>query len=227
MINVILIDDHPIVRAGIRMVLEKADGIHVQAEGVCGKDALKLVAEHQPHVLVLDVNLPDFHGLEVTRKLMEKDCQAAILILTAHDDSQNIFGLLKTGVKGYVLKDEALETLADAVRAVSRGELWMSQSVTSRVVKRAISKSATKKLPPIAKQPEDIPLTPREIEVLALLAQGMDNGTIAETLVTTKRTIQNHISNIYGKLAVTSRTEAMLYAFRNGIADFPSLDGEN
>lgn len=217
MITVAIVDDHPIVRAGMRSVLELADDIVVVADGGSGNEALQLVEEHAPDVLVLDINLPDQSGIDVTRQLRSQDLSTAILILTAHDDSQAIFELLENGAIGYVLKDEALETLASAVRAAASGKSWLSPTVASQVVKRAVTQR-TNRGPNIPVSSTDEELTPREQQILSLLGEGLDNTAIAERLIVTKRTVQNHISNIYGKLRVTSRTEAMLYAIRHGLA---------
>jgi two-component system response regulator DegU len=225
MIRVVVVDDHPIVRAGLHAVLEAADDVTVVAEGANGADALRLVAQHRPDVLVLDVNLPDFNGVEVTRQLREQRTSTAILALTVHDDSQTIFGLLESGADGYVLKDEALETLASAVRAAAHGDSWLSPAVARQVVHRAVAPAAPSSSP----SAELSSLTPSERQVLSLLAQGLDNAAIAERLVVTKRTVQNHVSNIYGKLGVNSRTEAMLYAIRHGLAqvEAPEDNGDD
>lgn len=215
MITVIVVDDHPVVRAGIRSVLDTDPEINVIAEGSVGADALTLVSEKKPDVLVLDVNLPDMNGLDVTRELKKGKVESEILILTAHEDSQMIFSLLESGAVGYVLKDEALETLGRAVHAAARGESWLSPAVASKVVQRAVSGGQEK----VKTARPKSPLTPREMEILQLLARGLDNAAIAAALVITKRTAQNHISNIYGKLGVDSRTEAMLYAIRHGWVD--------
>ena len=212
MITVAIIDDHPVVRAGMRTVLELADDIVVVADGGNGSEALRLVEEYTPDVLVLDINLPDRSGIDVTRQLQSQNLSTAILILTAHDDSQAIFELLENGAIGYVLKDEALETLANAVRAAARGKSWLSPTIASQVVQRAVNQRTSHE------QGVDEELTPRERQILSLLADGLDNTAIAERLTVTKRTVQNHISNIYGKLGVASRTEAMLYAIRHGLA---------
>jgi two-component system response regulator DegU len=124
-----------------------------------------------------------------------------------------VFGLLESGANGYVLKDDALETLPSAVRAVARGETWLSPVIAGKVVREAVAHPSAEL--PLAGG-HAVPLTPREYEVLQLLAQGLDNAAIAEHLVVTKRTVQNHVSNIYGKLGVASRTEATLYALRHG-----------
>jgi two-component system response regulator DegU len=209
--TVVIVDDHPIVRAGMRTVLTNTDDIRVVAEGACGADALRLVAAHRPDVLVLDVNLPDINGLQVTRQLRAQNAPTAILVLTVHNDSQTVLGLLESGATGYVLKDDALETLANAVRAVARGESWLSPQVAQRVVQRAVGPSARSPAQP------PLPLTPRETEILCLLAQGFDNVTIAQKLVVTTRTIQNAVSTIYDKLGVTSRTQAALIAIQHGL----------
>jgi two-component system response regulator DegU len=216
MITVAIVDDHPIVRAGMRTILEASDDILVVAEGGSGGEALRLVEEHHPDVLVLDINLPDQSGIEVTHQLRVQDSATAILILTAHDDPQLIFELLENGAIGYVLKDEALETLANAVRATASGKSWLSPAVASQVVQR-LAKQPINPGSESLTTPTSENLTQRELEILCLLAGGLDNTAIAERLTLTKRTVQNHISNIYGKLGVTSRTEAMLYALRHGL----------
>jgi DNA-binding NarL/FixJ family response regulator len=218
MISVVVVDDHPIVRAGMRAVLSAAADITILAEGSSGADALRLVADNHPDVLVLDVNLPDLNGIEVTRQL--RDQGTAILILTIHADKQTVFGLLQSGAVGYVLKDEALEVLVPAVRAAARGESWLSPAVASQVVHAAVGQNVAETSSSRLKVHHNL-LTPCELNVLSLLARGLDNAAIAQRLVITKRTVQNHISNVYGKLGVTSRTEAMLFAIREGLVDIP------
>ncbi len=217
MITVVIVDDHPVVRAGMRTVLDAAADITVVAEGASGADALRLVSQHRPDVLVLDVNLPDVSGVEVARRVRDDGATSAILVLTVHDDSQTVFGLLDGGATGYVLKDEALETLVSAVRAAAQGQSWLSPAVASQVVRRAVAQPA-----PCPTPSPPLALTPRELKVLCLLAQGLDNAAIAQQLVVTKRTVQNHVSNIYSKLGVASRTEAALLAIRRGLVSAPS-----
>ena len=217
MITVVIVDDHPVVRAGIRMIVDAAPDVTVVGEGTNGADALRLVAQHHPDVLILDINLPDLNGAEVARRLREQSTTTAILVLTIYDDRQTIFGLLESGAIGYVLKDEALETVVDAVRAAARGESWLSPAVARQVVRRAVGETSSSPEAP------SIPLTPREKEVLRLLAQGLDNAAIARRLVVTKRTVQNHVSNIYSKLEVSSRTEAALYAIRHGLVQVSKI----
>lgn len=220
--TVVVVDDHPVVRAGVRTVLSTAEDITLLAEGTTGADALRLVAQYHPDVLVLDVNLPDISGVEVTRRLRTQGETGAVLVMTVHDDSRTVFGLLENGATGYVLKDEALETLAQAVRAVAQGASWLSPIVARQVVKRAVGEVTPALEVPLT------PLTPRELEVLHLLAQGLDNAAIAQSLVVTTRTVQNHVSAIYSKLNVASRTEAALYAIRHGLTQIsPAAGGDD
>jgi two-component system, NarL family, response regulator DegU len=214
-IRVVIIDDHPIVRAGMRMVLNETPEIQIVGEGINGQEALRLAAEMKPDVLVLDVNLPDINGLEVTRRLRASGNATPVLILTVHNDSQMIFGLLKAGATGYVLKDDTLETLASAIQAVSHGETWLSSRITEHVVQRALGENKPPELPSPG-------LTSREMEVMCLLATGLDNEEIAQKLTLTMRTVQNHVSTIYGKLGVASRAEAILFAIRRGWVQIPS-----
>jgi DNA-binding NarL/FixJ family response regulator len=213
-IRVVIIDDHPIVRVGMRTVLNDVQEIQVVGEGINGQEALRLVAEVKPDVLVLDVNLPDLNGLEVTRRLRAAGSAIPVLILTVHNDSQMIFGLLKAGATGYVLKDDALEKLAPAILAVAHGEIWLSPRITEHVVQRALGEGKAPSNPSPG-------LTPREMEVLCWLALGLDNEEIAHQLTLTMRTVQNHVSTIYDKLAVESRAEAILYAIRHGWVQIP------
>lgn len=211
MTSVVIVDDHPIVRAGIRAVLSRTSDITVVAEGKSGAEALQLVAQHRPEVLILDVNLPDLNGVLVTRQLCAQGAPTAILVLTVHDDQETVSGLLDSGAAGYVLKDDALETMASAVRAVAGGQVWLSPGIAARMMRRGDAPR------PTTAASASLPLTPRERQVLCLLAQGFDNASIAQRLVVAPRTIQNCVSTIYSKLGVASRTEAALVAIRHGL----------
>lgn len=220
-IKIVIVDDHPVVRAGLLQVLSAAPDIQVIGEGANGEQALRLVEQCHPDVLVLDVNLPVLNGLEVTRRLRAQGNPTAILILTIHDDNATIFGLLECGATGYILKDEALETLANAVRAAAKHEPWLSPVVTHRLLQRSLPQS----YPGPTRGGNCEALTQRETQVLSLLAQGLDNATIAKRLVITTRTVQNHVSNLYGKLGTSSRMEAAFYAIRHGLVQVTSADG--
>jgi two-component system response regulator DegU len=223
MIRVVLVDDHPVVRAGMRAVLERSQDLKVVAEGGDGETGLRLAEEYCPEVLVLDINMPDMTGLEVTRRLRRNGYDKGILMLTLHSDAKTVFETLEAGANGYVLKDEALESLGSAVQAIAAGDSWLSPSVAGKVVRRI----ADGKPLEIAEPELPVDLTPREIEILKLIGQGLDNKAIAEKLVLTKRTVQNHVSNIYSKLGTSSRTEAMLFAIQHGLTEVSSLGGEH
>ncbi len=211
-VRVLIVDDHPIFRAGMRMVLKDEPEVEIVGEGTNGQEALRKAAELQPDVLVLDVNLPDMNGLEVTKRLHASGASAKVLILTVHNDSQMIFSLLEAGASGYVLKDDTLEMLVPAIQAVAHGETWLSSRIAKQVIRRALGEADA--------PPDSMPdLTPRELDVLQLLAQGLDNEAIARRLTLTMRTVQNHVSNLYGKLGVDSRAEAILFAIRRGLVD--------
>lgn len=208
-IRVVVVDDHPVVRAGIRTMLSKEPDLLVVGEIEEGSRVEDLTRRWRPDVLVLDVNMPGLDPVAVTRRLKEQRPALQILVLTAYDDDAYVNGLLSAGATGYLLKEEALDTLTTAIRAVARGESWLSQRIAGRLARRAIARETT----------ETGPLTPREREVLRLLALGLSNDEIAEELFISKRTVQNHVSNIYGKLRLDSRAEAVLYAIRHGIVD--------
>jgi DNA-binding NarL/FixJ family response regulator len=211
-VQVVVVDDHPLVRAGMRSILESLADIQIVGEGDSGNTAIQLTSQLRPDVLILDINLPDINGMEVTRRLRAEGATTAILILTVLNDSPTIFGLFEAGASGYLLKDDALELLGNAIRAVARGETWLSSKVTNQVVQRALGQANSK--PKIAPC-----LTGREMDVLRLLAQGYNNEVIARRLALTMRTVQNHVSAIYGKLGVDTRAEAVLYALRSGLVN--------
>lgn len=215
-IRVLIADDHPVVRAGIVSMLSKEPDIRVIAETGDGGQVERLTAESVPDVLVLDVTMPGLDPIATTRRLKEQDPTLQILILTAHDDEAYVTGLLSAGAMGYILKDEALDSLVAAIRTIAKGESWLSQRIAGQLARKAIVPARTA---------EAEPLTPREREVLRLLALGLSNDEIAEQLFITKRTVQNHVSNIYGKLDLDSRAEAVLYAIRHEIVDVNEVKG--
>jgi len=214
-IRVVLADDHPVVRAGVKTFLEKEPDLRVVGEIAAGSEVETLTSHWQPDVLVLDVNMPGLDPVAATRRLKEQGPTLRILVLTAYDDDAYVTGLLAAGAMGYLLKEEALETLVAAIRAVARGESWLSQRIAGRLARRAVAR---------VEGAEAEPLTSREREVLHLLALGLSNDEIAGRLVISRRTVQNHVSNIYGKLGLASRAEAVLYAIRHGIADVSEVE---
>jgi DNA-binding NarL/FixJ family response regulator len=181
-----------------------------------GKLVEKLTAETTPDVLVLDINMPGLDPVATTRLLKTLRPNLQILVLTAYDDDAYVTGLLAAGATGYLLKEEAVDTLVAAIKAVAKGESWLSQRIAGRLARKAIAETkATDQVEP---------LTARERDVLRLLALGLSNDDIAEKLVITTRTVQNHVSNIYGKLGLASRVEAVLYAIRHGLVDISEVE---
>jgi len=208
-IRVVLADDHPVVRTGIRTFLEQAADIEVLAEAEDGKAALRLAEELEPDVLLLDMELPGITGVEVTRRLQAAGSLVRVLALSAYDDEQYVFGLLDAGAAGYLLKDEALAAIVAAVRGVARGEGgWFSRQVAAKV---AVWVRGERAAPPGVAR-----LTEREVEVLRLLARGRSNARIAQELAVSERTVKFHVENLLGKLGVGNRTEAVVEGIRRG-----------
>jgi DNA-binding NarL/FixJ family response regulator len=205
-IRVLLADDHAVVRKGIRDLLEEDGGIQIVAEASDGEEAVTLVAREQPDVAVLDIQMPRLNGLEAARRMKQQNPQVRVLMLTAYEDEPYILAAMQAGVCGYMLKTASSEELVKGVRAVAAGENALSPAVTKKLVQHA-SGSA---------QPEEPiePLTERELEVLQLTAKGMGNRQIASALMISDRTVQGHLANIYAKLHVSTRTEAVLCAVR-------------
>jgi DNA-binding NarL/FixJ family response regulator len=209
-IRVILADDHAVVRKGIREFLEEDGDVSIVAEAADGTEALALVAEHQPDVAVLDIQMPGMTGIEATRRIKAEYPEVRVLILTAYDDDPYIFALLQAGASGYVLKTAGSGDLVHAVRAVHRGESALDPAVLEKVVQQLASGR------PLGAQASVEALTQREIEVLRLASRGQTNKAIGRSLGISDRTVQGHLANIYGKLDVSSRTEAVMEALRLG-----------
>ena len=210
MINVVLADDHPPLRAGIRARLEKEQDIRTVGEAGTGEDAVRLCTSLNPHVLVLDMQLPDMTGVEVARRLGESESPVRILALSAFNDEEYVATVLDSGAAGYLTKQESLDTIVAAVRGVAAGEEgWLSRDVAARLVRRHRTKIATE-------NPLD-QLTEREREVLMLLAQGHANAEVGEQLFIAESTVKKHVNNIYFKLDLKTRAEAVAWAWKAGL----------
>ena len=212
-IRVFIADDHAIVRKGIRAVLEIVADIEVVGEAENGRDAVYRVEALEPDVILMDLVMPVMDGIEAIRRIQERRPGARILVLTTFAGEDKIFPAIKAGALGYHLKDSRPQELVQAIRQVYRGESSLHPAIARKVLEE-LSR-------PSNRPPTPDPLTPREVEVLRLLAQGLENPEIASKLVITEATVRTHVSNITGKLHVASRTQAVLYALREGIA---SLD---
>lgn len=208
-LRVVLADDHAMVRQGIRQFLEEEDDIAVVAEAADGRTALRLVAEHRPDVAILDIQMPEGSGIEATREIRARFPDTRILILTAYDDDPYIFALLRAGADGYILKTAGAEDLVRAVRMVAAGQMALSPDVARKVVRQVAERRP-------AEAACEEALSEREVEVLRLTARGLSNKEIGRSLGLSPRTVQGHLANIYSKLGVSSRTEAVTVALRRG-----------
>jgi DNA-binding NarL/FixJ family response regulator len=209
-IRVLLVDDHALVRQGVRQFLEDADDIMVVGEGADGEQALRLAEQLQPDVVLLDIQMPGMSGIEALRRLKARQPETRVLILTAYDEDPYVFASLRAGANGYVLKTADVEELLRAVRAVYRGESVLSPEVTDKLLRQVTAGG------PAAASGQVEPLTGREVEILRLAAQGLTNKAIGQELGISDRTVQGHLANIYGKLGVGSRTEAVTEALKRG-----------
>ena len=215
-IRVFIADDHAIVRKGIRAVLEIVPDIDVVGEAENGREAVAQVEALRPDIILMDLVMPEMDGIEAIRRIKDRRPEARILVLTTFAGEDKIFPAIKAGAHGYHLKDSRPEELVQAIRQVHRGESSL-HPVIARKVLEELSR-------PSDRPPSPDPLTQREVEVLRLVAQGLENPEIAEKLVITEATVRTHVSNITGKLHVASRTQAALYALREGIASLDNAD---
>ncbi len=209
-IRLILADDHVLVRKGIRQFLEEAGNIEILGEAGNGAEALQLIEKLQPDVAVLDVRMPQMSGVEAARIIKSRFPAVKVLILTAYDDDPHIFTLLQTGVDGYLLKTADPDELIRAVETVYRGDSVLSPEITHTVM-RQMAKGKPGQAPDQLET-----LTDRELEVLRLAAQGLTNKAIGAALSISHRTVQGHLENIFSKLHVASRTEAVTEGLRRG-----------
>jgi DNA-binding NarL/FixJ family response regulator len=217
-IRVLLADDHAVVRAGIRQFLEQVDDIEVVAEADDGEAAKTLIEQCQPDVAVLDIQMPKASGIEVTRWVRANQREVGVLILTAYDDDPYVMAVLQAGANGYVLKTASPREIIRAVRDVHAGNSALEPSIVQKMIAQ-ISSSAQSR--PVEK------LTDREMEVLALVAQGFTNKAIGVQLSISDRTVQGHLAHIFNKLQAGSRTEAVMRAVSLGWlpADLGQMDG--
>lgn len=206
-IRVLLADDHTVVRAGIRQILERAEDIRVIAEAEDGQAAQELIAEHQPDVAVLDIQMPKASGIEITRWVRANFREVGVLILTAYDDDPYVFAVIQAGANGYVLKTASPSEIIQAVRDVHEGKSALDPAITQKVLRQITSQRS---LPPVES------LTDRELEVLTLVGRGFTNKAIGVQLGISDRTVQGHLAKIFTKLQAGSRTEAVMRAVSLG-----------
>jgi NarL family two-component system response regulator LiaR len=209
-ISVLIVDDHKVVRQGVKAFLETQPNIIVVAEADSGELGVELAAEHVPDVVLMDLVMPGLDGVETTRRVKQASPRTQIIVLTSYYQDEFIFPAIRAGALSYLLKDAEPEELAEAVRKAARGEAVLHPRVAARVVQELHG----------AKQ--DTPnafteLSGRELEVLRLIADGLNNADIAEKLVISEKTVKSHVSNILSKLHLGDRTQAAVYAWREGV----------
>ena len=210
-IRLVLADDHAVVRRGLQALLELEPDMDIVGIGSNGNEAVQQVQAHQPDVVLLDVQMPHKNGIEAIPEIKAAAPAARILMLTSFSDDDTVFAAIKAGAVGYLLKDSSPAELLQAIRNVYNGRSSLDPAIALKVIQE-INKPAAKQ------QPRTIdPLTPREVEILRLVARGLTNMDIANQLVVSERTIRTHISNILGKLHLANRTQAALYALRQGL----------
>ena len=215
LIRVFVTDDHCIVRKGIKAILELISDIEIVGEASNGREAITGVDETAPDVVLMDIVMPEMDGIEAIRQIKANQPDVRILVLTTFAGEDKVFPAIKAGASGYQLKDSDPDELVTAIRQVYRGE-----SALHPLIARKVLQELTR---PTEQPPTPDPLTPREVEVLGLVAKGMENPEIAENLVISEATVRTHVSNIMSKLHLASRTQAALYALREG---FATLDNE-
>ena len=210
-ITVIIADDHELFREGTRNLIDKEPDIEVIGEVVNGKEAIELTIRLQPNIVLMDIAMPVINGIEATRQIKANQPSTAVIILTAYDNDQYIVALLEAGAAGYLLKNVSGNELLNAIRSVYAGEAVLHPAIARKVFN--YFNPADHKQDELSDEPE---VSEREMEILKLAAKGMSNQDIADSLFLSRRTIQAHLGNIFRKLNVGSRTEAVLHAIRKG-----------
>jgi DNA-binding NarL/FixJ family response regulator len=216
-IRIIIADDHAVVRKGTIQILENVPGLKVVGEAANGKEAVEQVIARKPDVAILDISMPVMDGIEATRRIKSLAPGVAVLILSAYDNDEFVFALLEAGAAGYLLKDAGGEEIVNAIRAVCRGESFLHPVITRKVMDRFFTG-------PERRKEADRVLGRRELEVLRLAGQALTNQEMADRLGLSLHTIEAHMRHIFAKLKVGSRTEAVLYALKQGwitVSDIP------
>jgi len=218
--KIVIIDDHQLFREGVKRILDFEKSFEVVAEGDDGSDAITLVEEYKPDVIIMDINMPNINGVEATRQLIERYPDSKVIILSIHDDENYVSHALKTGASGYLLKEMDADALVDAVKVVADGGAYLHPKVTHNLVNEYRRLAGDQSENAYAQQVEIRRplhlLTRRECEVLQLLADGKSNRGIGEAIFISEKTVKNHVSNILQKMNVNDRTQAVVVAIKNG-----------
>jgi DNA-binding NarL/FixJ family response regulator len=210
-VRVLIADDHPLFREGMRGRLDRVSDIEVVGEAASGDEAVELAHKLEPHVILMDIKMPGLNGIEATREIQQSTPQIVVLVLTMFEDDDSVFAAMRAGAKGYLLKDSGGEEVVNAIRAVASGEAVFGPGVAERIIDFF---SVPRPAAPQRAFPE---LTEREEEVLSLVAQGKSNREIARQLFVSLKTVRNHVSNILLKLQVADRAQAVIRARDAGI----------
>jgi DNA-binding NarL/FixJ family response regulator len=211
-VRVTIADDQPLMRAGLRKVLEPEAGIEVAGEAANGLEAVEAVRLRKPDVVLMDIRMPIVDGLEATRRIVALGTGARVLILTTYDLDQYVFAALRAGASGFLLKDRPPEELLAAIHVVAGGEALLSPSITQRLVEEFARRPGAGDAPP-----ELSGLTARELEVLRLVARGRSNREVADELVLSQATVKTHVGNILSKLGLRDRVQAVVFAYEHGV----------
>jgi DNA-binding NarL/FixJ family response regulator len=214
-IRIVIADDHPIFRDGLRKLLSLEDDFEVVGEARDGTEVIDLMREKDPNVLLLDLRMPGMDGLSVLQSLKSSGCRSKIIILTASEDKNEFVQAMKLGCSGIVLKQTATELLYKSIRKVNAGEIWLDSHTTAAVMRQFASPGRVGAAD--RKGRERSPLSQREREIVALVAQGFKNKEIAEKIFISEQTVKNHLHNIFDKLGVSDRLELALYAIHKGL----------
>jgi NarL family two-component system response regulator LiaR len=209
-ISILIVDDHEVVRKGVRAYLDTLPEFEVVGEAISGEEAIEMVKEQIPDVVLMDLIMPGMDGVETTRRIKNISPRTQVVVLTSYHEDVHIFPALKAGAISYILKDMKMEKLGDALHRAVQGEVTLHPLVATRVLQNIRGEQAEE-------QQLFTDLTERELEVLKLIAGGMTNSQIAEKLVISENTVKGHVSNILSKLHVADRTQVAVYAWRRGI----------
>jgi DNA-binding NarL/FixJ family response regulator len=217
-ISVMIVDDHPLFRQGLRRVIEAEDDMEVIIEVGDGEEALRLAQKMIPDVIMMDVNIPTMNGLQVTRSLKDKLPSIGVIMLTAYHDDEQIFHAIKAGAGAYYPKDVTPRKLIEAIRQVSQGNYVIDDNVLAKSQVASWLLKQFEQISTFGGSPDElfVPLSPREMEILHLIARGYSNKEIAHELGISRQTVKNHMTSILRKLSVNDRTQAALYALRRG-----------
>jgi DNA-binding NarL/FixJ family response regulator len=214
-IRVLLADDQRVVREGLGTLLGLLDGIELVGTAADGEEALALAAEHDPDIVLMDLRMPRLDGIEAIRRLGERGERPAAIALTTYADDASVLGALRAGARDYLTKDAGADEIRAAMEAVIRGDVALDPAAQRQVV-AALSEPAAAPAAAAPELPDE--LTPREAEVLALIAEGLTNSEIAERLVVSAATVKSHVNHIFAKIGARDRAQAVVYAYANGIA---------